>query len=402
MDERDAVLAELHETRERAVGLIRAKLDAAASQIREAAARSVGELDLIIPPDLEALLPLAPFHHRLAELEQTLIEAATPKAEPVPVVSAAPAFDLAGLRRLDAGRAQSEVLQELLRQIEPYCQERAIVVFREGQVAGWAGAGFASGDPVRGWRGSLADSPALSRVASGSPVLAHTAVDPVLAGWLGDERRTLGVPMSLRGKIVGALVVAAGDGAFAPQMVQLLTYATGLMLETLQVRPTVPTAALLDAEVMEPAPAALPPEAVPARAEEAAFELPPEEEPAPAPGITVPPGEMPPVLDSGATVQLKVPVAPVMPARTPDEDRKHEEARRFARLLVSEIRLYNEQAVVEGRQTRDIYQRLKEDIDRSREMFEQRVPAEVRAQSNYFYDELVRILADGDTDALGL
>jgi len=70
--------------------------------------------------------------------------------------------------------------------------------------------------------------------------------------------------------------------------------------------------------------------------------------------------------------------------------------------LVSEIRLYNEQAVIEGRQTRDIYRRLKEDIDRSREMFEQRVPGEVRAQSNYFFDELVRILADGDSDALGL
>jgi len=402
MDERDAVLAELHETRERAVGLIRAKLDAAASQIREAAARSVGELDLIIPPDLEALLPLAPFHHRLAELEQTLIETATPKVEPAPPVAAAPSFELAGLRRLDAGRAQSEVLQELLRQVEPFCEERAIVVFREGQVAGWAGAGFANGDPVRGWRGSLADSPALSRVAAGVPVMAHAAVDPVLAGWLGDGRRALAVPMSLRGKIVGALIAVAGEGAFAPQMVQLLTYATGLMLETLQVRPTVPTAALLDAEVMEPAPVMAPPEVEPAAAADVAFAMPPEEEPAAVPEITVAPGAMPPVVDSGATVQLKVPVAPVMPARTPDEDRKHEEAKRFARLLVSEIRLYNEQAVIEGRQTRDIYQRLKEDVDRSREMFEQRVPAEVRAQSNYFFDELVRILADGDTDALGL
>jgi hypothetical protein len=400
MDERDAVLAELHETRERAVGLLRAKLDAAASQIREAAARSVGELDLIIPPDLEALLPLAPFHHRLAELEQTLIEAARPEVEPAPPVATVPSFDLAGLRRLDAGRAQSEVLQELLRQVEPFCAERAIVVFREGQVAGWAGAGFAAGDPVRGWRGSLAGSPALSRVAAGVPVLAHAAIDPVLTGWLGDGRRALAVPMSLRGKIVGALLAVAGEGAFAPEMVQLLTYATGLMLETLQVRPTVPTAALLDAEVMEPAPVVAPPE--PAAAEDVAFAMPAEEEPAPAPEITVPPGTMWPVVDSGATVQLKVPVAPVMPARTPDEERKHEEAKRFARLLVSEIRLYNEQAVIEGRQTRDIYRRLKEDIDRSREMFEQRVPAEVRAQSNYFSDELVRILADGDTDALGL
>jgi hypothetical protein len=35
-------------------------------------------------------------------------------------------------------------------------------------------------------------------------------------------------------------------------------------------------------------------------------------------------------------------------------------------------------------------------------MYEQRVSSEVRAGSNYFHDELVRILADGDPDALGL
>jgi hypothetical protein len=95
-------------------------------------------------------------------------------------------------------------------------------------------------------------------------------------------------------------------------------------------------------------------------------------------------------------------VAPVTPPRSPEEERKHEEARRFARLLVSEIRLYNEQAVQEGKANRDIYARLKEDIDRSREMYEQRIPAEVRAVADYFYEELVRTLADGDPDALGL
>jgi len=398
MDERDAVLAELHEVRERAVGLIRAKLDAAASQIREASARSVGELDLIIPPDLEALLPLAPFHHKLAELEQKLIEAAKPPMQVAP----APTLGLGSLSRLDSGRAQSEVLQELLRQLDPFCGERAIVVFREGQVAGWSGAGFASGDPVRGWRGLLADAPALAQAAAGTPVLARAAVDSVLVGWLGSERRILIVPMSLRGKIVGALLAVEREGAFAPDTVQLLVYVTGLMLETLQMRPTTPTPALLEAKVMEEAPMPAPPEPEPLPVEEPAFVIPPEEEPAPAGEATVPPEAMPALEDSAATVQLRVPVAPVTPARSPEEERKHDEAKRFARLLVSEIRLYNEQAVIEGRESRDVYRRLKEDIDRSREMFEQRVAVEIRSQSNYFFDELVRILADGDADALGL
>ena len=85
-----------------------------------------------------------------------------------------------------------------------------------------------------------------------------------------------------------------------------------------------------------------------------------------------------------------------------EEDARHDEARRLARLLVSEIRLYNEDEVDEGRRNNDIYQRLKEDIDRSRQMYEERVDAGVRDSSDYFYDELVRNLAGGEEDALGL
>ncbi len=83
-------------------------------------------------------------------------------------------------------------------------------------------------------------------------------------------------------------------------------------------------------------------------------------------------------------------------------DERREEARRFARLLVSEIKLYNERAVIEGREHGNLYQRLRDDIDRSKQMYEERIPSDVRSDSNYFYEELVEILADGRPDALGL
>ncbi len=85
-----------------------------------------------------------------------------------------------------------------------------------------------------------------------------------------------------------------------------------------------------------------------------------------------------------------------------DESKRHDEARRFARLLVSEIKLYNESKVDQGRKNRDLYERLKEDIDRSRQMYDERIPEDVRKASNYFYDELVRILAEGNAESLGL
>lgn len=80
----------------------------------------------------------------------------------------------------------------------------------------------------------------------------------------------------------------------------------------------------------------------------------------------------------------------------------HDEARRLARLLVSEIQLYNQEEVEEGRRNNDVYERLREDIDRSRQLYEERVDPSVRESTDYFYQELVRQLAAGDAKALGI
>lgn len=83
-------------------------------------------------------------------------------------------------------------------------------------------------------------------------------------------------------------------------------------------------------------------------------------------------------------------------------DPLHEEARRLARLLISEIKLYNEDEVEEGRRNRDLYHRLRDEIDRSRQIYEERVHESVRATADYFQQELVRSLAGGDPRALGV
>ena len=86
---------------------------------------------------------------------------------------------------------------------------------------------------------------------------------------------------------------------------------------------------------------------------------------------------------------------------TEEERRFHNDARRFARLLVSEIKLYNEQRVNEGRDSGDLYDRLREAIDRSREMYEKRVQPQVAAKFDYFHYELVTNLAEGSDAKLG-
>ena len=79
----------------------------------------------------------------------------------------------------------------------------------------------------------------------------------------------------------------------------------------------------------------------------------------------------------------------------------HTKARRFARLLVSEIKLYNEEKVKQGRESNDLYDRLKEAIDRSREMYDKRVEPPVASKFDYFHYELVNDLAEGDPNRLG-
>ena len=78
-----------------------------------------------------------------------------------------------------------------------------------------------------------------------------------------------------------------------------------------------------------------------------------------------------------------------------------EEARCFARLLVFEIKLYNTEVVEEGRGSADIYDRLRHDIDRSRDMYESRAHPTVLTQEDCFDTEIVRILASGKRELLG-
>jgi hypothetical protein len=71
-------------------------------------------------------------------------------------------------------------------------------------------------------------------------------------------------------------------------------------------------------------------------------------------------------------------------------------ALRYARLLVSEIRMYHEPEIIAGRRERDLATRLGGEIARARVLYEERVPAHVRQRTDHFHDELVRTLADGD------
>ena len=68
---------------------------------------------------------------------------------------------------------------------------------------------------------------------------------------------------------------------------------------------------------------------------------------------------------------------------------------------MDEIKLYNQAKVAEGRKNKDLYDRLKEDIEKSRGTFQKRYGNSVAAGADYFSQEVVRSLAEDDASIMG-
>jgi hypothetical protein len=155
-------------------------------------------------------------------------------------------------------------------------------------------------------------------------------------------------------------------------------------------------------EQEEPAPSAPEPAAVQAEPEAVPEQLKPE--PAPAQAEPEPACAATPVVEIASVAQIVAPVpqasvavqrsAPAIP------DETHEKARRFAKLLVEEIKLYNPAKLMEGRARGDLYIRLRDDIEKSRSAYQKRYGESVK-DIDYFTQELLRILADNNPVVMG-
>ena len=88
-------------------------------------------------------------------------------------------------------------------------------------------------------------------------------------------------------------------------------------------------------------------------------------------------------------------VAP-LPEEREQEQPELEAARRYARLVATDIRLYNEEAVVLGRRNGDLDHRLEEHLDRGKETFLRRHPDLGPTGLDLLRDAYVQVLAAGD------
>ena len=245
------------------------------------------------------------------------------------------------MRAMDQAGSLTEILNGLVGAAAAEAPRAALFIASGRHLQGWGAAGFPGVD-IGGERASSDDEGLLSLVMARGEAVA-TAEDSDIAtprfADLPAGRAALGVPVAVGGETVAVLY--ADDGA----------------------------------KNGEPAAPASWPEAVQILASHAASCL---------AQLTATRTEQALRLAAGSTA-------------TDDEG----SAKRYARLLVSEIKLYNEAAVRVGRQNRDLLSRLRGEIDRARKLYEERVPAEAGQHSSHFHQELVQTLADGDAALLG-
>jgi len=88
------------------------------------------------------------------------------------------------------------------------------------------------------------------------------------------------------------------------------------------------------------------------------------------------------------------------PASAVADEEQLEAARRYARLVATDIRLYNEEAVMQGRRNGDLVERLEQHLRRGKETFLRRHGALGPAGLEILHGAFVQVLAGGDEEQL--
>ena len=367
------------------------------NELRQVVERAVAQvLDLHLPK-LQAEL----VERVLAELPATAATPAAPSAG-----SAVPGNLVQSVGSIHAGSTQKEILRALLDAGSSYAARLALFVVKAGAANGWQSRGLGSEDAVKDFALDLSSGPAAHSYSNRIVTPGNIAeIDGRFVDRFGSpaNEQILVLPLVLKDKVAALLYADGGsDGLLDASSLELLVMATSSWLEVTSLRKQAQKETTDAAPSIDRVPAA-PVQTVSSFADPFAAHVPkhiappvPEPEPAAAEVVEV-------AAHSGPAAAASAPAAAADPfaGMSPEDADTHRKAQRFARLLVDEIKLYNQAKVAEGRKHKDLYDRLKEDIDKSRSTYQKRYGNTVAANADYLSSELVRSLAEDDVSLLG-
>jgi hypothetical protein len=306
---------------------------------------------------------------------------------------------------IHAGSTQKEILRALLDAGSGYCSRIALFVVKAGAASGWQSRGFGDDDTAKDFSLDLNAGPVAhtyqNRVATPGNIAEMGRRFVEQFGSPANEQ-VLMLPLALKDKVAALVYADGGDiGKLDPDALELLVIATSAWLEVTSLRKQ--AAAKEDSEVASRAEIAPPPVHTVSSYSDPFAAHAPMHVPARLPAEPEPAAEVVEVASAHAASAAAAPAAATDPlAGLSHEDADvHRKAQRFARLLVDEIKLYNQAKVAEGRRNKDLYDRLKEDIDKSRGTFQKRYGNTAAANADYFQQELLRSLAEDDISIMG-
>jgi hypothetical protein len=317
--------------------------------------------------------------------------------------------DVSGLVKsvayIHTGTTQKEILRALLTAGSERCSRIALFVVKAGVATGWQSRGFGEDEVVKDFSLDMTAGPVAhayqNRVTTPGNIaeMDHRFVEQFGAP---SNEQVLVLPLALKEK-VAALVYAdgGGTGQMDSPALELLVLATSAWLEVTSLRKqALPREAEAPPRGVESSPVPVQhtssfsdPFAGHAPRHAAAHHAP---EPEPV-------AEVVEVAASHTAAAAAAPAAATDPLAglSPEDAEIHRKAQRFARLLVDEIKLYNQAKVAEGRRNKDLYDRLKPDIEKSRTTYTKRYGNTAAASVDYFQQELVRSLGEDDASLMG-
>ena len=310
--------------------------------------------------------------------------------------------------RIHAGSTQKEILRALLDAASAHAARTALFVVKSGTASGWQGRGFGEEDAVKDCplditAGSAAHA-CQNRVATPGNIAEMDARFVQRFGGPENEQ-ILVLPLVLKDKVAALLYADGGaTGQMDGASLELLVLATSAWLEVASLRKQVQKEPGETAPAMErPAPAA-PVQTVSSFSDPFAAHAPKhtaaKAEPEPEPAAEVVEVSTH-AAAAGAAASAPATAADPFAGISAEDADTHRKAQRFARLLVDEIKLYNQAKVAEGRRHKDLYDRLKDDIEKSRATFQKRYGSTAAASGDYFQKEVVRSLAEDDLSVMG-